>query len=283
MFHLDRFCHQSLKEVGLYTKSPLRQDYRRQQYISHHIHDQGNLIVWTTIGQEYHQQGIEEEDDHHDKHHVAHTFGTKQSDVLQLVKRCLAKTSETGRLMLVLIINLQVIEIEKQSGDDKHSPYSHTDVDQESRHPGETDKIGCKDGSHTYPAQQQGPAQHPVGSFIIASDINAIDERESLHQQIAHNGLGHAEHPEEHGEHEHRHDVIPEIGKIGEQQKTVPHLLGHRSRLEIIVHSRAVALHHHLQDDIGHQRCHHQNGTKSIRSSVLKEFLTIKGASEVEA
>ena len=85
----------------------------------------------------------------------------------------LAKTSETGRLLLVLIINLQVIEVEKQAGDDEHSPYSHTDVDQESRHPGETYKIGSKDGSHTYPAQQQGPAQHPVGSFIIASDINA--------------------------------------------------------------------------------------------------------------
>ena len=117
----------------------------------------------------------------------------------------------------MLIINLQVIEIEKQAGDDEHSPYSHTDVDQESRHPGETYKIGSKDGSHTYPAPQQGPAQHPVGSFIIASDINAIDERESLHQQIAHNGLRHAEHPEKHGEHEHRHDVIPEIGKVGEQ------------------------------------------------------------------
>lgn len=81
----------------------------------------------------------------------------------------------------------------------------------------------------------------------------------------------------------HRHDVIPENGKIGEQQETVPNLLGHRSRLEIIVHGRAVVLHHHLQDDIGHQHCQHQNGTKSIRSSVLEEFLAIEGSSKVEA
>ena len=257
LLHLYRLGHQTMEEVCLNTKGPLRQHHRWQQDGTCHIEGSHSHLVPHFLSRFCRKQGeeigIEKEDGGNHNHHRTDTLCSQCADILQAEEVDMAESTELGNLLFLLVINLFVIEIGGKSGEYRSSKEEETYPSHIYREEGSHKHISYQHGKHSHPSQYQRPFQNPLRSLAVTGDIDAVDKRELQEQEEAGYNLTCRQEIDEHRKRKHRKHIVPEAHEIGSEQELVPDFLWHRARLHVIIHCRNIPLHHHLHDDVRNQ------------------------------
>ena len=287
LFNLDRLGHQTMEEVCLNAKGPLRQHHRWQQDGTRHIEGSHSHLVPHFLSRFCREQGkeigIEKEDGSNHNHHRTNTLCSQCADILQTEEVDMAETTEPGNLLLLLVINLFVIEIDGKSGEYRSCKEEETYPSHIYREERSHKHIPYEHGKHSHPSQYQRPFQNPLRSLAVTGDVDAVDKREPQEQKEADNSLTCRQEIDKHRKRKHRKHIVPEAHEIGGEQELVPDLLWHRARLHIIIHCRNIPLHHHLHDDVWNQHTDNDTGSQQGRHVFAPKFSPILGEAEKEA